>query len=463
MKLSLAIAVLPGALAATQAPRSKQFPQESIEQFNPLRYTGTTGPYMPARGFGIDSEVPDYCKVTQAHLFMRHGERYPTKGTGKGEKTVYQKLKNATEEMAYIEGPLAFMKDYTFFVEDDSRLETESNAGYYAGLTTAFELGSTLRERYDDLFDENTIHPVFAGGQARVVESAKAFGKGFFGANYTDLCSIQVIPEEPEQGANTLTTHDACNNYNGSLNSDYYYAFAENTKYLEKAAARLNNASPGFNLTGDDVYTLMGYCGFELNVRGYSEVCDLFTMEEWLHFDYSKSLEYYYQNGPGGELSAALGSIYANNTYTIMKQGEDYPYNLTFSFSHDSDLFTFGAALGLYEPDYDMTNEYVDFDTTYKAGHLAPMGGRFITERLECMDILTNKTDVYARVIANDVVVPIPGCQNGPGFSCPLDGYWEVVEERLQNTTYVQACGVNSTVPQYNTFYWDWNVTFDDN
>lgn len=462
MKFSISLPSILAAITVVDAigtPQTKPYSQDSLEQFDLLRYTGTTGPFVSHRGFGIDPEVPYKCEITQAHLFMRHGERYPTKGTGKAEKTIYQKLKNATVDQ--YKGPLSFIKGYEYFIEDESNLELESFKGFYSGLADCYQFGSELRERYGKLFDGKTIHPVFAGDMERVVDSARAFAKGFFATNYTDLASIQPIPEIAEQGANTLSTSDSCLNLNKSAGTAITDNFSDN--YLKKAATRLNTLSPGFNITSDDVYDLLGYCGFELNVRGESKVCEIFTQEELIYFAYSKDLDFYYQFGPGYNLSTYLGSVYVNNTLTLMEQGSTYPYNLTFSFSHDTDIVSFVTALGLFEPDYDLSTEEVEFGSIFRVSEIAPMGGRLITERLECQDVLTNQTGVYVRIVLNDAVIPIPGCQDGPGFTCPLEGFKNNFEERLNNSTYVDACGLNETVPHYNTFYWDFNTTFEYN
>lgn len=458
MKLETAIATI--ALSTTvSAVLNKPYSQESVEQFNLLRYTGTTGPYVQSRGYGIPREAPFQCKVKQAHLFMRHGERYPTEGTGKGNKQIFEKLKNATVES--YDGPLSFVKDWEFYVPDSSLLETESFKGAYAGLADCYNLGVEFRERYEDLWDGKTIQPLFTSSQERVVNSARSFGEGFFASNYSDLCSLQIIPENETQGANTLTSHDACVNYNSSYSDAIVGQFSDN--YLKTAAARLNKLSPGFNITGDDVYNLMGYCGFELNVRGQSEVCGIFTLDEWISFDYSKTLGFYYQNGPGYNISVPLGYVFANNTYTLMKDQTSYPFNLSFSFSHDNDVATFVSALGIMDPEADLSVDEVEFGAIYKANEIAPMGGHLVHEVLECEDVLTNATDSYVRILLNDNVVPLPGCQDGPGYSCQLDNYKDVIDSRLGNTSYVEACGVPSDVPQYSTFYWDWEATFKNN
>lgn len=463
MKFSLSFSALIGAItvvevaASIKYPSEKPYSQESKDIDSLLRYTGTTGPYVQHLGYGIDTETPFGCEVVQVHAFTRHFERYATTGTGKGNKAIIKKLKaqNVTE---YV-GPLAFLKDYEYYVTDDSRLESESNAGYYSGLGDGYKYGSDFRGKYDHLYDGNSTLPIFSAGQARVVASARAFGQGFFGVNYTDLASLQILPEKATRGANTLTGTDACVNYNSST---YDYIVNEfDASYLTKAALRLNIESPGFNISKNDVNALLSYCGFELNVRGFSPICEVFTREELINFAYQKSLNYYYENGPGyHEVTGAIGFLYANNTYTLMEENTS---NMTLSFSHDSDIFYFTTALGLFDGEYDLSPKYVDFQHPFRVSDMVPMGARLVHEKLQCKDYATNKTEPYVRVLLNDAVIPLPDCQDGPGFSCSLDGYKSVIEERLGNSSYVEACGVNSTYPQYSSFYWDWEQTTKDN
>lgn len=443
----LSITILAALAAAVNAV---SYDQKSVEQYELFRFLGGTGPYVSHRGFGISPKTPDSCEVVQAHVFMRHGERYPTKGTGSSEKKLYNRLKQAN--VTEYTGPLAFIKDYEWFVGPDSNFEKESYKGRYSGLADAYNYGTILREQYSHLYDGKTVQPIFSSSQQRVVDTAHAFGEGFFGLDYDTLGDLVVIPENATQGANTLTSHDACVNFDGDANDDIINEFDQS--YLNVSAARLNKLSPGFNISADDVSTMLAYCGFELNVRGESKFCDIFEQDEWINFGYSKDLGYYYSNGPGYNLSIPLGSVYVNNTLTLMED-TSYPYNLTFSFSHDNDLMTFVTALGLFD-DY-LSPEYVDFHSVFHSSEIVPMGGRMVHEKLSCT--VANKTDSFVRIVLNDAVIPIPGCQDGPGFSCSLAGYKDNYREMLGNQTYTQACGVNSTLPQYNTFYWDFNST----
>ena len=45
----------------------------------------------------------------------------------------------------------------------------------------------------------------------------------------------------------------------------------------------------------------------------------------------------------------------------------------------------------------------------------------------------------------NDGVIPIPGCRNGPGNSCPLSNFTALVEERGDILgSFVDRCGLKS-------------------
>ncbi|KAG7867103.1 hypothetical protein KL918_003298 [Ogataea parapolymorpha] len=430
----------------------KEYDQHSKDQSNVLRYLGGTGPFVEATGYGIPTDVPFECSIDQAHLFMRHGERYPTKGTGKSLEELLTRLQNATVD-AHI-GPLAFVDDYDFFVHNTSWYEHETYTGAYAGSANAFKLGSLLRLRYNHLVNTSTITPVFTAGQERVYNTAKAFGQGFFFGGQAGEYKMVVLPETATQGANSLTNTEACVNFDG-LYSD---SILENVtlSYKEIEAARLNKLSPGLNITADDVYTMAGYCGFELDVAGTSKFCDALSMESLIGFGYDKDLSYYYSNGPGYNMSYVSGGVYANATATLLKQGPESAGTLFFSFSHDNDLLRYVTALGLYDHEEELSLDEIEFRRSFKSSEIVPMGGRLITERLSCYNTTSQKNDVYVRLILNDQIVPVPDCISGPSYSCPLEEFVDLIEGSVID--YPAACNLNSSYPQALTFYWDWKT-----
>ncbi|GMF02703.1 unnamed protein product [Ambrosiozyma monospora] len=173
--------LLTSSTSALLAP--KPFPQQANDQFNALRYMATSGAFHENSGVGIFKETPLQCTIDQAHLFMRHGERYPTTDNAKQLENLFNRLKAATTEQ--YNNPLGFFHDAEFFVRNKSDIEHETYYNSYAGLTDAFAFGSDLRLRYNHLVDTNRTTPVFSAGQQRVVDTATAFAQGFFGNGYS--------------------------------------------------------------------------------------------------------------------------------------------------------------------------------------------------------------------------------------------------------------------------------------
>jgi acid phosphatase len=61
--------------------------------------------------------------------------------------------------------------------------------------------------------------------------------------------------------------------------------------------------------------------------------------------------------------------------------------------------------------------------------------------------------DIYVRVNVNDGIVPLPGCDSGPGSSCPLKEFLKRVRKRGEETEeFGKICGLAEGVPERITF-----------
>lgn len=93
------------------------------------------------------------------------------------------------------------------------------------------------------------------------------------------------------------------------------------------------------------------------------------------------------------------------------------------------------------------------------------MGGRIIFERLACaapQECWTNapfypnhvyceppSEDIYVRINVNDGIVAIPGCEGGPGRSCPLEEFLERVSKRGKELEeFRKICGLEDDSPE---------------
>ncbi|GME94983.1 unnamed protein product [Ambrosiozyma monospora] len=253
------------ATSATALISPRPYQQQSNDQFNALKYLSTGAAFHEATGHGISKETPDQCVIDQAHLLMRHGERYPTASSGKKMQELLEKLKSSTTETVY--NPLGFVHDYEFFVSNSSDYGKETYYGPYSGLADAFFFGSELRQRYNHLVDADHTLPVFTAGEKRVYDTAKAFSQGFFGNGYSGDFQLISIPEKEEQGANSLHNKDGCPNFDNDDNVDSALE-DENLQYAQYEADRLNKlGGSGYNITVDDIFIMGDYCAYENNVR----------------------------------------------------------------------------------------------------------------------------------------------------------------------------------------------------
>ncbi|GME86728.1 unnamed protein product [Ambrosiozyma monospora] len=411
---------------------------------------GASGAFHESSGVGISKNTPPQCTIDQAHLFMRHGERYPTADSGEVFQKLFKRLKDATTEQ--YNNPLGFMHDAEYFVSNSSDYEHETYYNAIAGLADCFSFGSQLRQRYNHLVDKNRTTPIFSAGQPRVVDSATAFSQGFFGNGYSGNHQLVVIPEDESQGANSLTGTVACKNYDGD--SHYKEVLkGENYKYAQYEADRLNQVAPGYNFTASDIFTMVDYCAFETNVKGHSKLCDVLSPDAFVATGYHIDLRNWYSVGPGYNMSYVPGFTLANATVTLLQQ--DNEESLYLSFTHDDDILRYLTGLGVFDDEPDLDKNDISFHRAFKYSDIVPLGARLLTERLSCQNATSGETGTYVRLLLNDQVFPIPNCADGPGFSCPLDDYVELASVHAVN--YKEACGIeDEDVPNHVSFFWDW-------
>ncbi|KAF3988596.1 hypothetical protein FT663_03559 [Candidozyma haemuli var. vulneris] len=424
--------------------------QAATEQYNLVKYLAGAGPYIQHPGFGISKDVPEQCTVEQVHLLSRHGERYPSKGKGKQFEELYAKFKGYDKPFV---GELAFLNDYEYFVSDKEYYEKETSPknsqGLYAGTSDAFNHGTTFRSRYSELFEQSSEPlTLFTSNSGRCHVTARYFARGLFGDEYSDdTADFAVIAEEDKFGANSLTPVVSCQNFHYSASKDFVGAY--NTDFLSATSARITEGND-FNLTEKETSRLVEWCAYEINVRGYSPFCNLFTNDEFVKLSYGSDLSYYYGNGPGNNLTGTIGAPYLQATLDYLKE-DNPPQKFVLAFTHDTNIEHFHAALGLLAPEDPLPNDHIPFPVPYAHTQIVPMGARLYTEKYKCGG------ESYVRFLVNDAVVPLQHCQDGPGFSCKLSDYEAYVQSRLEGKDYASQCGAEN-VPEKVTFLWDYKT-----
>lgn len=423
--------------------------QASIEQYNIIKYLGGQGPYIQNPGFGISTEIPDGCEIEQVHLLSRHGERYPSRKSYKGLHDLYEKFQSYDSTF---KGQLSFLNDYKFFITDINDLEKETtplnSEGIFTGSMNAMKHGSKFRAKYKSLYEEKQRLPVFSSNSGRVHQTSEYFARGFFGDEYKeDKVEYVILNETKSMGANSLTPRYACAAYDEHANDDYVSKFS--TDYLSNAAKRFRKQNPGLVLDEDEVSSMFSWCAYEINVKGTSPMCSVFTNDEYIKYSYAYDLSNYYSHGPGNNMTKVIGAPLVNATVTLLNEN-DSKNRIYVSFTHDTDLEIYLASLGLLEREEqeDLPIDYVLMPHLYVHSSIVPQGARLYTEKLKCAG------KYYVRFILNDAVIPLPGISSGPGFSTPLNNFNDYIQNRLKNVDFAKQCHALRSLNL--TFYWDY-------
>lgn len=425
----------------------------STEQSNLLKHLGGMGPYVQGTGFGISTDFERHMKPDKVFVFARHGERYPTKPIAKRLRKVFNKLKKAN--VVHVEGPLSFVSDWEYFIPSSEWLGKETIDGDFSGLQTMYDFGTDIWHKYGYLYANEhgqEILPLFAASKPRCVESAEEFGKGFFNGRpdrYESKARLVILDEDPHRGADTLTASVSCKNY---IKHGEYFRHPFIGKNMVAEAQRLNELSPGYGLSPEDVYSLAVYCAFELNALGQSKVCDALSMNVFVELEYFKDIELWYEKA-AHPLSFALGSIYVDAMIQLFDQKET-AQNLFFSFTHDTELLYFMSAIGLFEyQTEELRTGNMNYARFFKTSELTPMGARIVVERY------TVQGEKFVRLLLNDAVIPIPECQDGPISTCKLSTLAAIVRKKMEQADFVEECRIPKKRPRHLSFYWSWPQT----
>lgn len=204
-----------------------------------------------------------------------------------------------------------------------------TNTGPYAGTLSSFAAGTRLRTRYLHLLTSipsSQSTNFWASDCNRVIETARYFATGFFGLDWNSTrAKLQVIPETPDLGADTLTPGDTCLKYRDDLLTGHDYGLIQLAKfrsaYLPAVSARFQAQNPGIKFTDGELYSMQEMCGFELLVRGSSQWCDVFNHDDWLNFEYARDVIHYYRAGPGNRFGPALGWLWLSATANLLSKG----------------------------------------------------------------------------------------------------------------------------------------------
>ena len=126
------------------------------------------------------------------------------------------------------------------------------------------------------------------------------------------------------------------------------------------------------------------------------------------------------------------------------------------SFSvHDGNIVPMLSSLDIMIDDGPLPVTHVQQSRKWRTSQVTPMGGRTILEVVSCSmgTDLQRDHSKFVRLNINDGIVPIPGCENGPGRSCPLDQFAARVKDRGEEVgDFRTICGLKEDAPDRITF-----------
>jgi len=276
------------------------------------------------------------------------------------------------------------------------------------------------------------------------------------------------ITQNKNGSMDSLIPHKSCSAFSKEPGTEEMAKFVSH--YTSHVSDRLADFVP-FTLTGDDIVGLQGLCGYESAINGKrSPLCGVFTDAEWMAYEYAWDLKYAHMVGPLNPLSPYLGFPWLKAQSELFRQidGEDdhfrsagsgfdpdtgsgWPSSQRFflSFTHREVPPFVATALGIFNSSSPAVEQFptdqINWVRAWRMSDLIPFLGHVGMEKMTC-DGRPGREGEYIRVIANTAPRPIPWCQDGPGASCPMERWVDMIAEGAEKyKDYDRVCESNST------------------
>ncbi|POS86286.1 phosphoglycerate mutase-like protein [Erysiphe pulchra] len=430
---------------------------------NIFQLMGHLSPYFPnPDGFGVyEYPLPVDAKIAQVQVLSRHGARYPT--TGDPIINFGQKISNLKGKFK-AKGSLAFLNDWKYKLGQAILVPR--------GRQELFSNGILHYYQYGQLYNTDTKIIARTTTQDRMLKSAENFLSGFFGLDWTNNATIEVIIEA-DGFNNSLAGYENCKNSKNFLSEGGKNASEEWIGiYLHEATSRFQSLLEGIEWDVMDTYAAQSMCPYETVAYGYSAFCQLFTYEEWEGFEYAIDLWFAGSSAFQSPTGRAIGIGYVQETVarlqnhtldyshsqinvTLDNNTETFPLNQTlyFDFSHDTNIMSILTAFG-----FKQFNEFLPADHhpgphNLTVSHLEPFGARLDIEVIKTPYPLTaqrtydksGKETTYLHFILNQRTLPLgfsfPECGSDrlDGW-CELDTFLKLQENAAELARYDYAC-----------------------
>ncbi|KAH7028624.1 histidine phosphatase superfamily [Macrophomina phaseolina] len=445
---------------------------------NIFQQMGQLSPYFAnPDGFGVDEHpLPAGANITQVHVLHRHGARYPT--SSDGSITLAQKIVNATGTFNAT-GDLAFLNGWTNKLGAEILVPVGKQQLFDSGVSHYYNYGHLYPNNGSKIIARSTT-------QDRMTQSAEYFLAGFFGLQWPQNASLELIIEQQNYN-NTLAGYYQCNNSNAAVNKGGSNATLEWASiYLVNATSRIASQVPGLNWTASDSYYAQSLCAYETVALGFSHFCSLFTYAEWLGYEYSIDLSFAGGYGFQSPTGRAVGIGYvqevlarlnhhlidtptAQVNVTLDNSTATFPLDqqLNFDFSHDTNIMSILTAFGLKQFAPFLPPTQYTANRSLIVSHMEPFAARLDIEVIqaphpvlpqrgasEAYNTAAGATK-YIHFILNQRTVPLhasfPECEARDDGWCELETFMTVQATKLEEAQYDWACWGDYGAVPYGT------------
>lgn len=437
-------------------PVETRLPESLYGSFDPFQHMGPLTPYRSSSGWGVDDTqyhvLPQRCSIDQVHYLSRHGSRYPTSYSPANK---IKEILSQTPRPKFT-GPMAFLNNYQYRLGKELLVPLGRQQLYDEGVSAVIKYGKLI---YADIADYGNIF-ARAGSQHRIVESGRNWLAGALGVMKWKHQSAFEIQIEADKFNTTMAPNFACPNAAKSSyepGQQWHREWVE--AYTRQAIQRLQPYSADVKLTGTHINALQQLCSYD-TVAGFdaTEMCSLFTKQEWLDYEYAWDLEFFGSYGAGSPVGPAQGvgwvneflarltnskwdaALQTSENATLASEELTFPVHHRFyvDFTHDSVIANVLGALDLPDFKKDLPVLKPDPERKYKTSEIVPFASRLIVERLQCGGGEQQQQQggtKYVRMILNDRIIPLgqlEQCEKRQDGMCSVDAFLKSQQDRME-------------------------------
>ena len=422
--------------------------------------------------------LPKGADITHMHLLQRHGARYPS--ASEGLDSWGAGIVNATNRGTVFTGELEFLNDWSYKLGKEILVPQGRQELFDSGILNYYNYGHLYNATSHKLVVRTTL-------MSRMLESAENFLAGFFGLDWTKHANLLATIDPATTGVS------ACTKGLETIEETIEEPIGIWTEiYLKERTAQLKKLTGNYNWTVTDTFHAQTLCPYETISLGYSDFCNLFTYEDWEHYEYLQDIEFAGYSGFLSPTGRAQGIAWVEE-FLARVEGHyvDVPANMTganmtldtnpvtfpldqklyLEFTHDANIISVLTAFGLTQFSGFLPATGPPADQKFHTSRLVPFAGRLNIEIIKAPHKVSVKRSSkatkggdyiagtgetqYVHFIQNQRTVPLhasfDACEYRDDGWCELSTFLKVQKESLGKAEFQYACFGNWTVKSWGT------------